>query len=76
MAEVLVPNVSEGTIALLERRAKRHGRSIEEEARQIIEDSTHVDFSEARRGVEEVRAMLAGRRFSDSSELIRQDRER
>jgi plasmid stability protein len=74
--DVLIEDVSEATIALLRRRAERHGRTLEEEVRQIIEASANGDFKEDRVGVEEMRAMLGGRRFSDSAELIREDRDR
>jgi plasmid stability protein len=74
--DVLIKDISEETLAKLRRRAERHGRSVEEEVRQIIDDGAQGDFAEARRGVEDVRAILAGRRFSDSAELIREDRDR
>jgi antitoxin FitA len=76
MANVLVQDLSEATLTLLRRRAERHGRSLEDEVRTIIENSAQGEFAEARRGVEEIRAMLGGRRFSDSAELIREDRDR
>jgi len=40
MAQLLVRNLEKGVKAKLERRAKRHGRSMEEEVREILRDAT------------------------------------
>jgi plasmid stability protein len=39
MAQVLVQNLEDEVKAKLERRAKRHGRSMEEEIREILRDA-------------------------------------
>jgi len=39
MAQVLVRNLEDEVKAKLERRAKRHGRSMEEEIREILRDA-------------------------------------
>jgi plasmid stability protein len=40
MAQVLVRNLEDEVKVKLERRAKRHGRSMEEEIREILRDAT------------------------------------
>jgi len=40
MAQLLVRNLEKEVKAKLERRAKRHGRSMEEEVREILRDAT------------------------------------
>ncbi len=77
MAQLLVRDVPEETVAALKKRAKEHGRSAEAEHRAILEEALkrqHNDFWErvdaARRELQE-----SGRAFSDSTALIRQDRD-
>jgi len=59
-----------------------NGDSVSKEASQLeskqasdqkSQDEAAIDFESA---VQCIRAMLAGRKFSDSTELIREDRER
>jgi plasmid stability protein len=40
MAQLVVRNLEEKVKAKLQRRAKRHGRSMEEEVREILRDAT------------------------------------
>lgn len=75
MAHVLIRNVDDSTVDTLKQRAKRHGRSLSAEVRTILKDVASAPDGWAVQ-VEKVRALFDGRRFSDSSELIREDRER
>ena len=43
MAQIIVRNLDEGVKTKLQRRAKRHGRSMEEEVREILRDATKDD---------------------------------
>ena len=43
MSQLLVRNLDPGVKARLKRRAKRHGRSVEEEVRHILRDAARVD---------------------------------
>ena len=43
MSQVIVRNLEEGVKAGLKRRAKRHGWSMEEEARQILREAVLLD---------------------------------
>lgn len=74
MPDILIRNVDEATLARLKRRAERNGRSLQSEAKLLLEQAS---------GAEDIAAIiagwqerLAGREFSPSAELIREDRER
>jgi plasmid stability protein len=77
MAQLLVRDLKEETVAALKKRAKEHGRSAEAEHRAILEEALtqkKQDFWERadrlRKDLEET-----GRTFTDSTELVRQDRD-
>lgn len=76
MAQILVRNLDDSVVERLKTRAKSNGRSLEAEVRLILEQSAKVDMATARQHVMEIRRKLAGRKFTDSVELIREDRER
>jgi len=79
MAQILVRNLDEKVVKQLKKRAKREGRSLQAEAKRILEQaatSPTVDMVTAKKMMEDFRRRFKGRRFSDSAELIRQDRER
>jgi plasmid stability protein len=46
MAQLVVRNIEEEIKARLQRRAKRHGRSMEEEVREILRDATRRELSD------------------------------
>ena len=46
MAQLVVRNIEEEIKAKLQRRAKRHGRSMEEEVREILRDATRRELSD------------------------------
>jgi antitoxin FitA len=75
MAQLLVRGVDDTTVNALKMRAKRHHRSLSAEARTILQEAA-AGAGNWREEVERVRAMFEGRTFSDSSDLIREDRER
>jgi plasmid stability protein len=50
MAELVVRNLENAVKAKLQRRAKRHGRSMEEEVREILRDATKRE-STSRKGL-------------------------
>ncbi len=79
MADLLVRNVPESIAEALKRRAAQHRRSLQQELLSILEASARE--SRARSPAEiaaDIRSRLArsGRTFSDSTPLIRQDRDR
>jgi plasmid stability protein len=63
-------------IERLKRRAKGHGRSLQGEAKVILEAAAPLSADEARRIAEDWQRRTAGRVTSESSDLIREDRER
>ena len=71
MPELLL-DVPQHMITALERQAALHGRSLEAEHRAIIEAALRAGFWERAAAL---RAETQGRIFSDSTELIRQDRD-
>lgn len=76
MAEVLTIELEQGLLQRLAERARLHGTSVEEEARSVLADALRRDWDRFWEEAEQIRLRLAGRRFDDSSELIREDRER
>ena len=76
MAQIIVRNLDDAVVERLKARARSNGRSLEAEVRIILEQSAKVDMATARRHVMEIRKKLAGRKFTDSVELIREDRDR
>jgi antitoxin FitA len=80
MAELILTDVRERLLHQLRQRAASHGRTPEEEATAILE--AVLANSEKRQDgwaqVDAIRARLAasGRTFSDSAELLREDRDR
>ncbi|MBI4745744.1 MAG: hypothetical protein HY786_04180 [Deltaproteobacteria bacterium] len=78
MSQILVRGLEAETIERLKERAKRHKRSLQGEVKTIIEEAvpTRMSMDEAREAALQIRKSFATRIFSDSSELIREDRER
>ena len=76
MPQLLIRNLEPETIERLKARAKRHNRSLQGEAKSILEESAKVSMVEARELADKWHKRLAGRKFSDSADLIREDRER
>jgi plasmid stability protein len=80
MAELIIPDLDEGTLTRLQERAAAHGRTLEAEVKQILTEATHHQppGADAWAEVDAIRARLAasGQTFRDSAELLREDRER
>lgn len=60
----------------LAERARRHGTSLEEEAHSVIAEALRRDWSSFWEKAGRIQSHLEGRHFPDSTELIREDRER
>jgi plasmid stability protein len=79
MPDVLVRNVPDPVLDAVKRRARQHRRSLQQELLSILED---VSVESLRPSPAEVAAAIrerlarSGRVFSDSTPLIREDRER
>ena len=78
MAQVLVRNLSNEVLERLKQRARREGRSLQSEVKQILEQAAGAtsEFADARKVAARIRRSLQGRRHSDSSQLIAEDRAR
>ena len=76
MARILIRDLNDETVRRLKDRAQRHGRSLEGEARLILTHAAGISFDEAKKLARQWHKRLAGRELPDSTELIREDRER
>jgi len=78
MAQLLIRNLDETTITNLKQKAQRNHRSMQAEAQRILENATQVEPTQFWKGAEEIRKRLesAGGTFSDSTEMVREDRDR
>ena len=76
MAQIIVRNLDDAVVERLKARARDNDRSLEAEVRQILEQFAKVDMAQARQIVMERRRKLQGRKFADSVDLIREDRDR
>ncbi len=76
MPQLLVRNLGEDTIKRLKALAKRHGRSLQGQVKAILEENAVLPMDEVSTLVEKWRRRFAGRRFSDSATIIREDRRR
>ncbi len=76
MAQVHIRNLKADVVARLKTRARRHGRSLQAELKEILETASRQSAVEARAVANRVRRQLAGRRHADSVDLIAEDRAR
>ena len=76
MAHVLVKGLDRETVGRLRARARRHGRSLQAELKQILDRAAGAGAEEVWALAVRIRKRLAGRDHSDSAELIAEDRRR
>ncbi|MGE5148410.1 MAG: FitA-like ribbon-helix-helix domain-containing protein [Candidatus Eiseniibacteriota bacterium] len=76
MGQVLVRNIADAVIDRLKARAARHGRSLEAELRTVLEQAAVADRSTFIETADRIRKELEGRWTGDSTQLIREDRDR
>ena len=77
MAQMLVRDLDPEVVERLKARARVHGRSLQKEVKAILEEAAAtLSLSEAEEVAELWQKRLAGREYSDSAELVREDRER
>jgi antitoxin FitA len=76
MPEILVRGLDQKTVKRLKERARISGRSLQQEVKDILKRAaTALTMDEARRLSEIWQRRLAGRSFSDSAQLMREDRD-
>jgi plasmid stability protein len=79
ISRIVIPDLDDAVLARLRERAARHGRTIETEVKAILAEALPPTAPPVRwAAINALREELAasGRTFSDSAELIREDRDR
>jgi plasmid stability protein len=76
MASISVRNIPDEVVEGLKLRAHVHGRSLEAQVRAILEENSRLSREEFLRLIDESRAETAGKITGDSTDLIREDRDR
>jgi len=76
MAQVLVRDLKADVVARLKARAKQRGRSLQTELKDILDQASRQSALDARALAARIRRQLAGRKHSDSVELLAEDRAR
>ena len=77
MADILVRDLDPNVVKRLKEKAKRNGRSLQGEAKAVLEQAAaQLSMDDARALTEQWHRRFKGRQFSDSAELIREDRDR
>jgi len=76
MAQLLIRDLDVETIERLKARAKLHRRSLQGEVRLILEKEAAASRDDPWALADRIRAAFGGRSFSDSTEIIRADRDR
>ncbi len=77
MPDILIRGLTAKTVRRLKARAAASGRSLQKEAKAILESSaTEKTLDELRAEAEEFSNRFKGRHFTDSVKLIRADRGR
>ena len=77
MARVFVQQLNDKVVARLKKRAREHGRSLQSEIKMILEEAV-PDYERAWKRIDSLRLRLkrSGRKFGNSADLIREDRDR
>ncbi len=76
MGQVIVRNLDDGVIAALKAKAKIHGRSLEQELRALLSTAATPSAQERVALADRIRAMTPKGRQTNSTRLIREDRDR
>ena len=78
MAGLNLTDMAEAILDRLEERARRHGRTAEQEAKAVLTAALCGNASDPWAEVDAIYRRLAatGKTFSDSAELLREDRDR
>ena len=78
MSQLLIRNLEDETVEQLKARAKINRRSLQAEVQLILEHAAKIQPGNFWRGAEQMRSRLkmTDKTFSDSAELLREDRDR
>ena len=75
MAQVIVRNLDEQVVSSLKIKAELHGRSLEQELREILKNAAELTSEEKLALADRICGMQARPLQTDSAELIREDRD-
>lgn len=75
-ANLLLRDVAPDVLEVLKDRARRSGRSLQQELHIALRRDVHRNFDEARAITDAWHERLKGRRLADSTELLREERQR
>ncbi len=76
MPDILVRGLDAKVMAKLKARAKRHGRSLQSEAKLVLARGAGADAEQIAAMLDEWKQRFAGRKFTGSATMIRKDRQR
>lgn len=76
MPDILVRGLDAETVERLKARARQRGRSLQSEVKMLVERAAGVGGDRVADVLKCWEARMAGRRFSSSARLIREDRNR
>lgn len=76
MPEILIRDLDKQTVQRLKARAKRNGRSLQSEAKLLLEQAAGTNAEQVAEMLDRWQRRFAGRKLSDSADLIREDRDR
>jgi plasmid stability protein len=76
MPDILVRGLDAETVRRLKARAERHGRSLQSEVKMVVERAAGVDADQVASVLKKWDERFAGRRFSSSTRMIREDSDR
>jgi len=76
VAQVLVRDLKTDVVSRLKARAKRHGRSLQTELKEILQTASRHRALDARALADRIRRQLGGRAHTDSVKLLAEDRRR
>ncbi|MFO8070963.1 MAG: hypothetical protein R6V85_03725 [Polyangia bacterium] len=76
MAQVIVRNLDDGSVAALKRRAALKGHSLEQELREILLEASGPSTEDLAALADRIREMTPDVEQPDSTALVREDRDR
>lgn len=76
MPNILIRDVSQKTVEQLKTRAKQHNRSLQGEVKHLVEEAVKTTGASALLRARKIRASFGKKTFTDSAELLREDRNR
>ena len=76
MAEIVLRDIDATVVDRLSERARRNGRTLEDETKAILTRAASTDLATAGESAARMRARLSGRQHSDSADLVAEDRHR